>query len=230
MMLSPRDLMNRAEDALPQIDVPSLGKEVALPVYVVHNSRDAEDYFFIFDFEHFVEGTRAGWFVRPKLTLWAGRSDFARSRFARQFRESFAREFDIARAQLAAQEAKPQGWFGYLSTSVRDLRGRSLSDLVANIVLLVATSTGKAVLRHILPQGWLSAKSDAAKLEDGIETTRAQVDAALMNLDIRLHPELYAHAYRDGPQGRNADLDRAAWPLPAYVRQHLHDQTGGAWW
>lgn len=229
-MFSPKDLLNRAKEALPQIELPQIGQEVALPVYVIHNSIDPEDYFFIFDFERFVEATQQGWFVRPSLDIWAGRDDFSRLRFATQFRESFAREFDIARAQLAQQSSKPEGWFGYLSRSFRELRGASVSELVANVVLLVALSTGRAVLTQILPKGWLGAKSDETRLEEGIASTREKVDEALVNIKISLHPELYDHAHRDGPRGPNARLDRDAWPLPDYVRQHLNQGESGSWW
>ena len=36
-------------------------------------------------------------------------------------------------------------------------------------------------------------------------------------------------AYRDGGSGRRSGLDRDAWPLPLYVRKHLHDGTSGSW-
>ncbi|WP_299549797.1 hypothetical protein [uncultured Tateyamaria sp.] len=229
-MIKPSDIASRIKNALPQINIPTLGREVKLPVYVIHNSLDSEDYFFIFDFEQFVEQTRAGVFVRPALTVWSGRADFRRSLFARQFRESFAREFDIARAQLADRDVKPRGWFGFLSGTFMELRGANLSAFLANLVLLVATSAGTKVLSQILPKSWLSGKSDTSKLEESIEATQSKVDVALENIHIRLHEELYDHAYRDGGRGKRAQLEYDAWPLPGYVRQHLNDGASGAWW
>ncbi|WP_299140530.1 hypothetical protein [uncultured Tateyamaria sp.] len=229
-MINPKDIANRVKRAIPKVELPSIGREVKLPVYVVHNSSDPEDYFFIFDFEQFVEQTRNGVFVRPALTVWAGRSDFGRSAFATQFRESFAREFDIARAQLAARDAKPRGWFGFLTGTFSELRGASLSAFLANLVLLVATSAGTKILTQVLPARWFAGKSDASKLEDSIEDTQTKVDTALAHLEIRLHSELYDHAFCDGTRGKRADLEFDAWPLPAYVRQHLNDGKSGAWW
>jgi hypothetical protein len=229
-MFDPKSLASRLKDALPTFEMPTLGRDVALPVYLIHNSEDAEDYFFIFDFEQFVEQTRNGVFVRPKLSVWAGRADFSRVQFAREFRKSFAREFDIARAQLAEQSEKPKGWFGFLTGTLSDLRGASLSAFLANLVLLVAMSAGTKILTQVLPARWFAGKSDAAKLEDSIEATKSKVEDALANLDIHLHDELFQHAFRDGGRGKRADLDLDAWPLPAYVKNHLNDGKSGAWW
>lgn len=224
-------LKKQVEGRLPQMtlpDWPQLGKEIELPVYIVHNSPDAEDYFFIFDFEDFVEASRAGLFVRPKLKVWAGRSDFGKRRFARQFRESFGREFDIARAQLADQQKKPKGWFSFLRESVGD--AGSVSQIAANIVLLAGLGLGKMVMAQILPKGWLGGPSDARKLEEAISETQVKVDAALENLEIVLHPELYSFAYKGQPPGKLTGMDYDAWPLPDYVRAHLEDGQSGSWW
>ncbi len=229
-MIKPRDIADRVRRNLPAFDLPKLGKEIDIPIYMVHNSLDPDDYFFIFDFEQFVEQTRSGIFVRPRLLVWAGRSDFGRSHFARQFRESFGREFDVARAQLAAEDSKPRGWFGFLFGTFAELRGETLSAFVANLVLLIATSAGTKVLAQILPAGWLAGKSDATKLEENIEATKAKVDTALQNLEIKLHEELYQYAYRDGTRGKRADIEYDAWPLPSFVRQSFETKKPGAWW
>ena len=73
-MKSIRAIGDRISGAVSGLKPPILGRDVELPVYLIHNSPDVEDYFFIFDFEDFVEQSRQGWFVRPKLRLWAGRS------------------------------------------------------------------------------------------------------------------------------------------------------------
>lgn len=225
-----KGLGDRITDAVSGLSLPKLGREVALPVYLIHNSTDAEDYFFIFDFEEFVEQSRQGWFVRPKLALWAGRSDFNRRAFARQFRESFAQEFDLARAELAARPEAKRGWFGGLPGFFRDIAAPSLPGMLSNLVLLVAVSAGTKVLGQILPASWTRQKTDAQKLEAGIEETKGKVDSALAQIEIKLHMELYRHAWRGGPPGRLTGVDYDAWPLPAYVRQHLEDGTSGSWW
>jgi hypothetical protein len=207
--------------------LPTIKKTVELPVYVIHNSPDAEDYFFIFDFEDFVEASRSGLFVAPKLRVWAGRSDFRRRMFARQFRESFAREFDIARAQLAAQEPEKQGWFGFLRNAIGD--AASLSQIVSNVVLLVGVGAGKMILSRVLPKAWLTGKSDERKLEEAIADTQSKVDAALENIEITLHPELYSHAYQGQPPGRLSGMDYDAWPLPGFVKHHLGAGKSRSW-
>ncbi|WP_299725117.1 hypothetical protein [uncultured Tateyamaria sp.] len=223
-------IIGKLSAAVQGIELPKLGKDVEIPVYVVHNSLDAEDYFFIFDFEQFVESSRQGLFARPKLRVWAGRDDFSRTEFARQFRRSFAREFDIARAQLEAQGERKTGWFGFLKNTFGELKGASLGSFLSNLVLLAATTTGKAVLAQILPTSWMTSRSDAQKLDAAIDETQTKVDAALGALTITLHAELMEHAFKDGGSGRRSGLERDAWPLPAYVRQHLHDGKSGAWW
>lgn len=210
--------------------LPPLGREVALPVYLIHNSPDAEDYFFIFDFEEFVEQSRQGWFVRPKLQLWAGRADFNRRAFAREFRQSFAQEFELARQELAAQKDVKKGWFGGLPGFFRDIAAPSIPGVLANLVLLVALSAGTKVLAQILPSGWMRQKTDAQKLEHGIEETKDKVDAALGQIQITLHMDLYRHAWRGQAPGRLTGVDYDAWPLPGYVQRHLMDGTSGSWW
>ncbi len=219
-----RDQLGRL--SLPSL--PTLGRKVELPVYLIHNSIDPEDYFFIFDFEDFVEHARSGVFVRPSIRIWAGRDDFERRQFARHMRTSFAAEFEAARAQLAAQDGKSQGWFGFLKSSLGDVG--SLSGFVSNVVLLVALSAGKLAFKQILPAGWLEGKSDKQRLEQGIEETKAKVDEALADVNITLHIELYRHAYRGHQPGRLSGMDYEAWPLPANVAAHLNDGISTSWW
>ncbi|MEM6939841.1 MAG: hypothetical protein AAF943_15025 [Pseudomonadota bacterium] len=200
--------------------LPTLGRKVTIPVYLIHNSDADEDYFFIFDFEEFVERSRQGVFVRPVLKVWAGRDDFDRKAFARQFRESFTKEFDHARAALSAQEATG-GWFSWLNSWQVSVETR-VAAFVANIVLLVALSAGRLVLSQILPTRLWQGKSDAEKLEESIEETKRQVDAALAGLNVVLHEDLTRHAfYGRLPEAYvNAGFD--AWPLPDFVEAHVH--------
>ncbi len=222
-----RGIRERLWDQLPQVKMPTLGKIVDIPVYLIHNSADAEDYFFIFDFEQFVERSRTGMFVRPKLKVWAGRHDFGRAAFARQFRESFAQEFDAARAALAAGGGKKNGWFSW--SLGKDLLGGAVSGFVANIVLLVAMSAGKMVWSALPLPGFLREKSDGEKLESNISETQTKVDTALAGMEVTLHRELYDHARKFGPISQR-DMDYDAWPLPAFVRNHLTENGSTSWW
>ncbi len=211
-----------------QAQLPSLTTEAEIAVYMVHNSLDPEDYFFLFDFEAFVEQSGRGVFVQPKLTMSAGRDDFSRTVFARQLRQVFAQEFDAMRARLADGKSKGRGWLDW--NFVGNSAAEMLGGFVANLVLAAATSAGRSILSALpLPKLW-SAKTDEARLEDEIAKTKSQVEDALANMSITLHPELYEHAYPEGTHGKRADLDRDAWPLPAYVRTHLSTGQSGSWW
>lgn len=229
-MKRPFEITDRLRAAIPKFEWPSLGKTVNIPVYVIHNSADAEDYFFIFDFEEFVERSRDGIFVRPNLKIWAGRSDFSRTLFARQFREAFAREFDAARSALANEKKKGRGfgWFGW--DLGFDVVSSVVASLIANIVLLLAVTTGKAVLSVLPIPSWVRGKSKEGKLEDQIGATQAKVDIALEQIDVTLHRTLYEHAWHGQKGGPLSRIDYDAWPLPDYVVRHLDDGTSGAWW
>lgn len=220
-MIDPKKLLDR----LP--DLPTLTKEAEIAVYLVHNSRDAEDYFFLFDFEEFVDRSKHGVFVRPVLRIFAGRDDFSRTHFAQEFRAVFAAEFDAMRAALAQKKGK-RGWLDWdlsISGAIDALGG-----LAANLVLATALSLGKTVFGDIQRPAFLRGKTDEAKLQDEIAATKRKVETALERIEVTLHPELYEHAYRDGPMGRISGLDREAWPLPAHVRAHLNDGESRSWW
>jgi len=216
-----RSIKDRLLDQLPSVKMPTLGKTVDIPVYVIHNSPDAEDYFFffIFDFEQFVERSRSGMFVRPRLKVWAGRNDFASGAFARQFRESFAREFDAARQAMAAGGRSGGGWFSW--GIGKDLITGAVSGFVANIVLLVALSAGKMVWSALPLPGFLRGKSDGEKLEQSISETQSKVDQALAEMEVTLHRELFDHAFQDGSSRSRRDL---------FVAKHLTDQASTSWW
>ncbi len=221
------DLKKRLLDSLPDLKMPDLTKRAEISVFLVHNSRDPEDYFFLFDFEEFVDRSNGGYFVRPVLRIFSGRDDFSRTRFAREFREVFAREFDRMRAELAAKKGK-RGWLSWnfgLNSAVDVIGG-----LVGNLVLAIALSVGKRVLGDISLPRILAGKSDEAKLADEIDRTKDKVEAALTEIEITIHPELYYHAYRGGHLGKISGMDRNAWPLPDFVRAHLSDEKSGSWW
>jgi len=219
---------DKLAQTVPKISWPTLGRTVEIPVYVIHNSPDAEDYFFIFDFEQFVEGSRDGMFVRPKLKIWAGRNDFDRAAFGRQFRTSFAAEFDAARHALAQGSSDKKGWFSW--TGLAEAVMTSGATFVANVVLLVATSAGRMVWDALPVPNFLRGKSDATKLEDNISATQSKVDAALAAMEIVLHRELWVHAYKGTTPGRMTGMVYDAWPLPEFVATHLEDKKSSSWW
>jgi hypothetical protein len=212
--------------ALPRLRLPALRRPVDIPVYLIHNSPDAEDYFFIFDFEQFVARSRAGLFVRPRIRVWAGRADFSRRRFARQFREGFAKEVDAARATLQAEDRKGNGWFGWIVATDLNLPVGWVPNLVANIVLSVALSGTRALFLGFGRRGAARTNDDPEKLERAIEDTQRKVDAALEALAIHLHVDLYRHAWRGATPGSLEGIDHEAWPLPAFVR-HDPDREPG---
>ena len=220
-------LFSKVADRLPKFEMPTLGKSVDVPVYLVHNTRDPEDYFFIFDFEEFVEQSRSGIFVRPRLLVWAGRDDFQRRAFARSFRESFSTEFDLARAALS-QGGNKAGWFSW--GGLRDAVSSGGASFVANVVLLVGLSAGKMIWSSLPLPNIFQEKSDERKLEDSISQTQSKVDEALAAMEVRLHQELWSHAWRGSAPGRMTGMDKNAWPLPEHVRKHLHDGKSGSWW
>lgn len=210
--------------------LPEFSKTVTIPVYLVHTSDDPEDYFFLIDFEDFVEKSRSGLFVRPKLEIWAGRDDFSRSTFAGYFRETFAAEFDRMRVAVTAEKGRKRsmGWLTW--TDVIGGVSGVLTGFLGNLVLMVALSAGKSLFGSLGIPGWLRGKSATAKVESEIEATKAKVESALADTDVRLHPELYEHAFRSGARGPNARLERDAWPLPGHVRSHLQSPKSDSWW
>ena len=209
----------RLKAMAPRLSLPQLGRAVDVPVYLVHNSIDAEDYYFIFDFEEFVEASRSGTFVRPRIKIWAGRKDFSRAKFARQFRLSFAKEFEAARDALNAQNQKGGGWFSWLDGL--DIFSVNLTSFAANVVLLVALNAGKLALSALPRPGFLKSANEKQKLEVEIEKTKVQVDAALEAMTITIHMDLFRHAYRNGGAKGLMDVDRDAWPLPEFVLREL---------
>lgn len=227
MPIDPKAIGGAVWNALPEISLPTLGREVEIPVYVIHNSDDPEDYFFLFDFEVFVERSKEGMFVRPKLKVWAGRDDFDRVVFARQFRQSFAHEFDRMRAELGKDKSK-MGWLSW-DLGV-DLAGALVANLAAYVLILVAMGAGKAFAGMLTVPAWMKGKSAEAKLEDQVDGMKGQVEAALKNIEVVMHLDLYKHAYRGMPGGPVSGMDFDAWPLPAYVMAHFEDNESGSWW
>ncbi len=214
-------------DRVQNLSFPTLGRVVELPVFMIHHTLDPEDYFFIFDFEDFVENSQTGVFVRPRLHIWSGRSDFDRKVFARQFRQSFAEEFERMRIELGAKKAG-RGWLSW-DWGV-DVAGYAIANVTAYLVILIATGTGKALASLISLPDWMKGKSAEVKLENKVEDLKTRVDAALANIQISVHPELHSHAWLGRTPEATHHIDQEAWPLPGYVSEHLHDGRNGSWW
>ncbi|CTQ49616.1 hypothetical protein [Jannaschia donghaensis] len=218
--MSRQGILSRVWDVLPEVRMPSLGRKVDIPVHVIHNSPDAEDYFFIFDFEQFVERSRTGLFVQPRLLIWAGRDDFDRRTFARHVRLAFAREFDAARDALDAGKRRGGGWLTWERAEWLPSEG-----VIALFVLGLATSalsaTGRALLGLIPRPRWMRGNSAEERLETEILETQERVDVALAGLKVELHMDLYRHAWRGQPGGRLTGMDYDAWPLPVSVMECL---------
>lgn len=216
-------MLDRLTSLLPNI--PNLGREAEIPVYLVHMGADAEDYFFLFDFESFAEASGSGAFVRPRLKVFAGRNDFSRTIFSRHFRETFQQEFDRMRADLGRK--KNRGW---LSWEIGETLGGLVTGLISNLVLAIALSAGRAALGRVGMAGLLRGKSKEAALNDEIDGLKSRVDGALAEISIALHPELHAHARGLGGPANRSGMEDDAWPLPEYVRTHLDDGSSGSWW
>lgn len=224
------DAYARITDALPEL---SFASDVEIPVYLIHNTPDAEDYTFLIDFERFLREAKAGIFARPVLKVWAGRSDFDRSAFARNLREAFSHEF--ARMRAEAKSPKREGWF---SVKFNDLlNGTAAVHFLGTVVLYTAVTGSKMALRGAgaaLGLDRFIARFKGADALDKVEADIAEkqriVDAALAQTSIALHRDLYYHAYRASTPGPLTGIDHDAWPLPDYVTAHLNDGKTDSWW
>jgi|GEM_PF-2424898 len=231
-----RDAANRLSSEvtrhLPEVQSLSLARRAEIPVYIIHGSTDPEDYVFLFDFGAFMSESRQGMFVRPALKLWAGRDDFARRAFARKLRAGFAREFERMEAEKHAElEARgKRSWLSYLPGM--ELALLAGAGFMQTPVLFMAVTTGRAALGEVqrMLRMVRSDKSHLAELDREVEAKKAEIDAALMDIDISLHRDLYVHAWRGHAPGSLSGLDYDAWPLPAEVAKHLDDGVTRGWW
>lgn len=210
----------------------TLASDVEIPVYLIHNTPDAEDYTFLIDFERFLRESKSGLFARPVLKIWAGRSDFDRATFARNLREAFSHEF--ARMRAGAKTPKSEGWFSLKFNDL--LSGTAAVHFVGTVVLYVAVTGGKMAAGGIAGAlgldravRWIRGDK-ASRIEADIAARQRVVDAALAETRIVLHRDLYIHAYRGTDPGPLTGIDHDAWPLPDYVTAHLHDRKTSSWW
>lgn len=77
-----------------------------------------------------------------------------------------------------------------------------------------------------LPRG----RSAEAKPAHGIDRTEGPVETALSRLEVTIHPDFFAHAYRHGLEGPVGAMDRAACLLPTFVRAYPWEGESVSWW
>ena len=220
------DAVETARDQLPEI---SLVSDVEVPIYVIHHGPGAEDYELLCDFEQFMKASQSGLLNRPLLRVWAGRQDFERYLFARHLREAFSQQFETVRQMHQAEkEAQEKAWSLPSAGDVL-LWGLNIAGgLVGSLLLYIATETGrtaierisKIIKRSVIGRA-LGSSSAEAELEELIEEKKAVIDSALSRIEIVLHCELYAYAWRGQPPGPMTGMDREAWPLPSFVRERM---------
>ena len=220
-------LTDSAKTAMPELPTFSFKSEVEIPVYVLHHTDDAEDYQILCDFERFVSENQSGFFSRPVLKVWAGRSDFNSYHFARNLRQAFSEQFEAVRRESLATQPQKKGLIPQLS--IWDIGFGIVGpfgSLLGTVVLYLAVKAGnsaideiRALLRDNVVGRIFSRKSDTARLEEQIDQKKEVIDAALADKKIVLHRELYLYAHRHGAAGSMAGIDLDAWPLPEFVTQ-----------
>lgn len=220
------DAVETARNQLPEV---SLVSDVEVPIYILHHGTGSEDYELICDFEKFMSASQSGFLHRPVLKLWAGRSDFERYIFARHLREAFSQQFEaVRRIQQEERDAERKQWSLPTAGDVL-LWGLNLAGgLVGSLLLYLATETGRTAIERIskivknsVVGRALGSGSAEAELEQLIEEKKAVIDAALSRIEIVLHRELYAYAWRGQSPGPMTGMNRQAWPLPDFVRERM---------
>ena len=217
--------LNTAWDQIPDV---SLISDIEVPVYVLHHGPGAEDYELLCDFETFMKESQSGLLKRPALRIWAGRSDFERHLFACHLREAFSNQFDMVRnAHRAEAEARRKSWLQFPSLSELILMGLTgAAGLAGSLLLYLATSMGGKALEDIFARlkSAVGASSDPEQeLEKLIAEKKSTIDEGLARIEISLHRDLYAYAWRGQRPGPMTGIDRDAWPLPGFVRERMDD-------
>lgn len=221
---SVRDALGAAWDQLPEF---TLASDVEIPAYLIHHGPDPEDYEILCDFEAFMRANQKSFLARPVLSIWAGRRDFERHLFARHMRLAFSDQFERLR-EVHRLERERSSW---ALPSVGDvlLWGLSLTGgVLAGLLLWIATETGRtalsrigSIIRSSAVGKILRSKSAEEQLEELIEEKKSVIDDALARIEITLHRDLYAHAWRGQRPGPMTGMDRDAWPLPDFVQERL---------
>ena len=224
-----RSLSDLADAAWEQVPEVSLTSEVEIPIYLIHQGPGAEDYEILCDFAAFMAANQKSFLARPVLKVWAGRQDFERHLFARELRQAFSDQFEKLRAAERAERERTSWSLPSVGDGV--LWGLSLTgNIVGGILLWIATETGRTALGRIrevvggsIVGKALNGESAEDRLEELIDEKKEVVDAALSRLDITLHRDLWARAWRGQAPGPMTGMDRDAWPLPDFVQERMQD-------
>lgn len=208
--------------------VPRRGPEV--PLWLIHPAGGAaaapDAYAIVFDFPAFVEATHAG---VPRLAVWSGCADVDPRGLRQTLRRVLAAEFDTARAQLTAWQAgeaptgvSREGALAGLAVqgATAVLRLHPVGFVLGALVTLASLAGGEG-----RPPDAPAAESDRLRLESEIARLTAVADRAMGEMPVRLHRDLYAHAWAGHRGGRLTGMDYDAWPLPGYVRTHLTEDA-----
>ena len=183
--------------ALPDV---SLTRPAPVTVYLVHNGPEAEDYAILIDFHAFMPRASGAFSCAPSSA--SGPAAGLRAPCLRPAPpRSFAAEFDrlygaLAEEIVAERRARAErGWFGLGAPELGAGLGAALgAGWLATLVLWLGLSTGRAawgeagrILRAALRLR-SGEERRAADLEARVAEKRAVVDAALREIEIRLHP------------------------------------------
>lgn len=217
---------------MPELPSLEFSSDAEIAVYVVHHGSTAEEYEILFDFELFVAENQKGFLVRPKLQVWSGRSDFERHIFARRLRQEFMTQFEIVRREIAQPEKR--SFWKLPSFSVWDIGGTVFmlgGSLVSTIALMLATSAGRAAIDEVsallsdsVVGRTFQRKSSRVALEEKIREKQTIIDEGLSRMEIRIHRDLWVHAWRGQAPGSLVGVDFSAWPLPDFIKRYLERQ------
>ncbi len=216
-------LSNRSErafDALRSLSesvTDTILPQSSIPSFLLPTGSSTHDFVCVMDFTEVIEGLAGGRFHRPRLEIWAGRSDIDRADLATRLRREFTRQLQDEHRNLrraAERRAAPEiqrlegeraetgdmieaASLG-LSTSL------SLMLLVANpifnlVLLLLAVFSGSGGLVKSLRYFQIVTKikgsqkdlhEEQRELEQQLDHKNKDFRAAIERLDVRVHPLL----------------------------------------
>jgi len=219
-----------------------------VPAWVIHQSADSDDYLIYFQVEEITENLKSGVFVRPSIEIWSGRSDFNRSRLAKELRHEFINQLQVEKQktidqhQAELQEISDDNRSSTFSL-ISNISGLAsaiatvllVSNPIANaVILLLAVARGKEAISDLINilrlsiSSWATGKTNEKKeqeLEQKLEEKQDAIEGALKNIDVRLHPDLYRAAHDSfgltATSARGIVLD--AEPLPEFIGSLIQD-------
>lgn len=209
------------KESLPGSKAPSRIKpnEVVVPVLLVPVGVGPEDYIPFFSFDRFLAEHRVRSFVRPKLEIWAGRSDVMRSKFAATIAADFSKQLRAQRhATLAPQLAKTHEQLREHASTAKTAGERARAAVAAAggsallmlaitnpivdfALLTVAVFGGSRAGVDLFRKAWSESRRSMtqseierthARLERELEERSIDVTRALDALQLHCHPALYS--------------------------------------